>query len=150
MAEKLWPGITATGDIAVTATLAIFTFLVILISGFAYQGAMFIRNIVPGGIPLLLWPIMWPIEFIGLFTKPFALAIRLLANMTAGHMIILVLLGFYIPVSILLYCAGEHRRCDGHISARALCGISAGVHFHFLNGIIHFTSTTQALKEQRR
>jgi len=94
IAEKLWPGITATGDIAVTATLAIFTFLVILISGFAYQGAMFIRNIVPGGIPLLLWPIMWPIEFIGLFTKPFALAIRLLANMTAGHMIILVLLGF--------------------------------------------------------
>jgi len=94
MAEKLWPGITATGDIAVTATLAIFTFIVILISGFAYQGVLFIRNIVPDGIPLLLWPIMWPIEFIGLFTKPFALAIRLLANMTAGHMIILVLLGF--------------------------------------------------------
>lgn len=94
MAEKLWPGITATGDIAVTATLAIFTFIVIIISGFAYQGVLFIRNIVPDGIPLLLWPIMWPIEFIGLFTKPFALAIRLLANMTAGHMIILVLLGF--------------------------------------------------------
>lgn len=94
LAEKLWPGITATGDIAVTATLAIFTFLVVLLSGFAYQGVLFIRNIVPDGIPLLLWPIMWPIEFIGLFTKPFALAIRLLANMTAGHMIILVLLGF--------------------------------------------------------
>lgn len=94
LAEKLWPGITATGDIAVTATLAIFSFIVILISGFAYQGVLFIRNIVPDGIPLPLWPIMWPIEFIGLFTKPFALAIRLLANMTAGHMIILVLLGF--------------------------------------------------------
>lgn len=94
LAEKIWPGITATGDIAVTATLAIFSFIVILISGFAYQGVLFIRNIVPNGIPLLLWPIMWPIEFIGLFTKPFALAIRLLANMTAGHMIILVLLGF--------------------------------------------------------
>lgn len=94
LAEKLWPGITATGDIGVTATLAIFSFLVILLSGFAYQGVLFIRNIVPAGIPLLLWPIMWPIEFIGLFTKPFALAIRLLANMTAGHMIILVLLGF--------------------------------------------------------
>lgn len=58
------------------------------------SAVLFIRNIVPDGIPLLLWPIMWPIEFIGLFTKPFALAIRLLANMTAGHMIILVLLGF--------------------------------------------------------
>jgi len=94
LAEKLWPGITATGDIAVTATLAIFSFIVILISGFAYQGVLFVRNVVPDGIPLLLWPIMWPIEFLGLFTKPFALAIRLLANMTAGHMIILVLLGF--------------------------------------------------------
>lgn len=94
LAEKLWPGITATGDIAVTATLAVFTFIVILLSGFAYQGVLFIRNIVPAGIPLPLWPIMWPIELIGLFTKPFALAIRLLANMTAGHMIILVLLGF--------------------------------------------------------
>jgi F-type H+-transporting ATPase subunit a len=93
-AEKLWPGTTATGDIGVTATLAVISFLVILLSGFAYQGVMFIRNIVPKGIPIFLWPIMWPIEFIGLFTKPFALAIRLLANMTAGHMIILVLLGF--------------------------------------------------------
>ena len=94
LAEKLWPGITATGDIGVTATLAIISLLVILISGFAYQGVLFIRNIVPAGIPLALWPIMWPIELIGIFTKPFALAIRLLANMTAGHMIILVLLGF--------------------------------------------------------
>lgn len=94
LAEKLWPGITATGDIGVTATLAVISLLVILISGFAYQGVLFIRNIVPAGIPLALWPIMWPIELIGIFTKPFALAIRLLANMTAGHMIILVLLGF--------------------------------------------------------
>ncbi|MCS6972524.1 MAG: F0F1 ATP synthase subunit A, partial [Leptospiraceae bacterium] len=109
LAEKLWPGITATGDIGVTATLATLSFLVILLSGFIYQGVLFIRNIVPEGIPLLLWPILWPIEFIGLFTKPFALAIRLLANMTAGHMIIIVLLGFIFqfrsyaiaPVSIL-------------------------------------------------
>ncbi|MBV6494003.1 MAG: ATP synthase subunit a [Turneriella sp.] len=109
MAEKLWPGLTATGDIAVTATLAMVSLLVIFISGFAYQGPLFVRNVVPDGIPLLLWPIMWPIEVIGIFTKAFALAIRLLANMTAGHMILIVLLGFifqfqsYIiaPVSVL-------------------------------------------------
>ncbi|HRP69424.1 MAG TPA: F0F1 ATP synthase subunit A [Turneriella sp.] len=92
--EKLWPGITATGDIAVTSTLAVITLLVLFISGFAYQGPLFVRNIVPNGIPLLLWPIMWPIELLGMFTKAFALAIRLLANMTAGHMILIVLLGF--------------------------------------------------------
>lgn len=94
MPEKLWPGLTATGDIGVTAALAGIAFIAIILSGFAYQGPYFIRNIVPKGIPLILWPIMWPIELLGLFTKPFALAIRLLANMTAGHMIILVLLGF--------------------------------------------------------
>ena len=91
---KLWPGITATGDIAVTATLAVISFLVILFSGFVYQGVGFIKNIVPRGIPAPLWIIMWPIEFIGQFTKPFALAIRLLANMTAGHLIILVFMSF--------------------------------------------------------
>lgn len=106
---KLWPGITFTGDIGVTATLAVISFLVIQIAGFAHQGPQYTKNIVPAGIPLALWPIMWPIEFVGQFTKPFALAIRLLANMTAGHMILLVLLGFIfqfqsygvIPVSIL-------------------------------------------------
>ena len=91
---KLWPGITPTGDISVTAALAVMSFLVILIAGFAHQGILFIRNIVPKGIPLALWPMMWVLEFVGQFTKPFALAIRLLANMTAGHLIILALMGF--------------------------------------------------------
>ncbi len=106
---KLWPGITATGDVAVTASLAIFSFLVIQIAGFVHQGAMYIRNIVPNGIPLFLFPLMWVIELVGQFTKPFALAIRLLANMTAGHIVILVLMGFIfqfesygvVPVSVL-------------------------------------------------
>lgn len=91
---KLWPGITPTGDISVTAALAGISFFVILLAGFAHQGALFIRNIVPKGIPLALWPLMWVVEFVGQFTKPFALAIRLLANMTAGHLIILALMGF--------------------------------------------------------
>ncbi len=105
---KLWPGITATGDIGVTATLAIFSFLVIIMAGFIHQGVAFVKNIVPAGIHWSIWPILWPIEAIGLLTKPFALAIRLLANMTAGHMIILVFLGFIfefqsygvVPVSV--------------------------------------------------
>jgi F-type H+-transporting ATPase subunit a len=91
---KIWPGITPTGDLGVTATLAIISFVVIQISGFAYQGIAYIKNIVPAGVPLAIWPIMWPIELLGQFTKPFALAVRLLANMTAGHMIILIFIGF--------------------------------------------------------
>lgn len=106
---KLWPGITFTGDINVTGTLAVISFLVIQLAGFVHQGPLYIRNIVPKGIPLPLWPIMWPVELLGQFTKPFALAIRLLANMTGGHIIILVFLGFIFqfhtyfiaPVSVL-------------------------------------------------
>lgn len=94
LVAKLWPGITSTGDIGVTAALAALSFIVIQAAGFIHQGIAYIKNIVPNGIPIALWPIMWPIELVGQFTKPFALAIRLLANMTAGHMIIIVLMGF--------------------------------------------------------
>lgn len=105
---KLWSGITPTGDLSVTATLAIYSFLVIQVSGFVYQGVAYIKNIVPSGVPAAIWPIMWLIELLGQVTKPFALAIRLLANMTAGHLLILVFLGFIflfqkyaiVPVSI--------------------------------------------------
>lgn len=96
---KLWPGITATGDLSVTATLAICSFLVIQATGFMYQGIAYIKNIMPAGVPLPIWIIMWPIELIGQFIKPFALAIRLLANMTAGHMLILVFIGFIFQFS---------------------------------------------------
>ena len=93
-AVKIWPGITPTGDINVTATLAIFSFVAIIGAGFANQGIAFVKNIVPKGIHWAIWPIMWPIELAGLIIKPTALAIRLLANMTAGHLMILVFLGF--------------------------------------------------------
>jgi F-type H+-transporting ATPase subunit a len=52
-----------------------------------YWGHIFIPK------PLFLWPILMPIELIGVFTKPFALMIRLFANMTAGHIIIISLVG---------------------------------------------------------
>ena len=91
---KLWPGITSTGDISVTAPLSIFVLLVILITGFAFQGIAYIKNIVPAGVPAPIAFILWPIELIGLIIKPSALALRLLANMTAGHIIILILMSF--------------------------------------------------------
>ena len=61
-----------------------------------------------GGVHWALWPIMVPIEILGLFTKPFALCIRLFANMTGGHLVIISLLGliflfktfFIVPVPI--------------------------------------------------
>lgn len=83
-------GAAMTSNIAVTAVLAGFTFVITQFAGTKdYWGHIF--N--PPGVPLLVKPIMIPIEIMGLFTKPFALAIRLFANMTAGHLVILSLLG---------------------------------------------------------
>jgi F-type H+-transporting ATPase subunit a len=91
-------GSTATGNIAVTATLAIITFFVVEAAGMKALGPAYIKTIVywPSDQPFLTklfmtW-IMTPVEIIGKFTKPFALAIRLFANMTAGHVVLLALI----------------------------------------------------------
>ncbi len=91
---KLWPGITATGDISVTLGLSGVVFVIIIVSGFIYQGLAYVKNIVPSGVPVILSPLLWLIELAGLCIKPIALSIRLLANMTAGHIIILIIMGF--------------------------------------------------------
>ncbi len=85
---------TATANVAVTGSLAVLTFLLTQGSGIREQGlGRYLKNIVPPGMPVFLLPIMIPIEIIGHFTKPFALTIRLFANMTAGHVVILSLFG---------------------------------------------------------
>jgi len=102
-------GSTATGNISVTATLATISFFVIQIGGIWKNGFFgYFKGLLPHGIPFWLIPIMFVVELLGLFTKPFALAIRLFANMTAGHIVILALLGLIfilhtyivVPVSI--------------------------------------------------
>lgn len=85
---------TATGNISVTAGLAALAFLMIQWGGIRSHGLVgYLRSIVPHGVPLALYPIMVPVEIIGMLVKPFALCLRLFANMTAGHIVILSLLG---------------------------------------------------------
>jgi len=93
-------GGSATGNISVTAALALITFLVVEISGFVALGAkgyaktiFFVPPGVEGPMKYILLIVMVPVELLGKLTKPFALAIRLFANMTAGHMLIFSLLG---------------------------------------------------------
>jgi F-type H+-transporting ATPase subunit a len=92
-------GSTATGNISVTATLAILSFIMVEIAGIRTLGRGYVKTIVywPSDQPVimkaLLTPILTPIELASKFTKPFALAIRLFANMTAGHIVVLALLG---------------------------------------------------------
>ena len=92
-------GSTATGNISVTATLAIITFVVIELAGMRAQGVGYLKTIFYWNKDLPMWMrvpmfvLMSPIEFIGKLTKPFALTIRLFANMTAGHIVVLALIG---------------------------------------------------------
>lgn len=99
-------GANLTGNISVTFVLAIFTFIVTNINGNKnYWGHIFLTP----GVPWWLLPIMIPVEVIGIFTKPFSLMVRLFANITAGHIIILSILGLIFifqsvaigPVSVL-------------------------------------------------
>ncbi|MCC7051678.1 MAG: F0F1 ATP synthase subunit A [Gemmatimonadaceae bacterium] len=103
LACNLWGifpwGSTATGNIAVTATLALCTFFVVEAAGMRAQGLGYLGTIFYWNkdlnivLRVLLFLILSPIEFIGKLTKPFALTIRLFANMTAGHIVVLALIG---------------------------------------------------------
>ncbi len=87
-------GGTATGNIAVTAALAIVTFVIVQVNGVRSLGVGEYLKHYLGGAPTFLAPIMIPVEILGTFIKPFALAIRLFANMTAGHVLLATLLMF--------------------------------------------------------
>jgi F-type H+-transporting ATPase subunit a len=90
---------TATGNISVTATLAIITFITIEVAGMRALGAGYINTIIfwPKDMPIAMRVpmslVLSPVELIGKITKPVALAIRLFANMTAGHIVVLALVG---------------------------------------------------------
>lgn len=92
-------GSTATGNISVTATLAIMTFITVEVAGMRALGSHYLSTIFYWNKDLglfmrvLMFILVSPVELIGKFTKPFALAIRLFANMTAGHIVLLAFLG---------------------------------------------------------
>ena len=88
-------GGTATGNLSITAALAICAFLFIHISGMREKGVgKYWHDFFFGHAPMYMAPLMIVLEPISALVKPFALAIRLFANMIAGHVVIAVLLGF--------------------------------------------------------
>ena len=88
-------GPTATGNFNVTAALAFITFSSIIIAGVRAHGfVQHWKNLVPKGLPAFVYVILIPIEIIGMFVKPFALTMRLAANMTGGHIALLAILSF--------------------------------------------------------
>ena len=86
-----------TGNIAFTFVMAVISFLVTTVSANKdYWKHIFLPK------PLYLWLILMPLEFLGMFTKPFALMIRLFANMTAGHIIVISLVGLIFTFETIL------------------------------------------------
>ncbi len=118
-------GATATSNISVTAALAVIAFIVIELTGMrtlGFRGYMNTIFYLPPGLPggpggaalkVLLLVVMTPIELIGKLAKPFALAVRLFANMTSGHVLVLALLGltflfqsYYVGIGASLLATG--------------------------------------------
>ena len=84
---------TSTGNISVTMGLAFVAFLAMQWAGISKHGVVHhFAAMVPPGLPKWLLPIMIPVEILGMFSRPFALMVRLFANMLAGHMVIATLL----------------------------------------------------------
>jgi F-type H+-transporting ATPase subunit a len=90
---------TATASIFVTGGLAFFTLLVMVFGGMIAQGPLHYWQTLVPHVPWPIWPIMFAVEFIGIFVKPFALMIRLFANMTGGHMVVLSFMGLLFLVA---------------------------------------------------
>jgi len=95
---------TPTGNINVTAALAIITFVTGQVFGIRYNGLIkHVKSLVPSGVPLYLLPLMFVIEIMGLLAKHFALIVRLFANMIAGHIVFFAFLGLiFIFKSVLI------------------------------------------------
>ena len=95
----------------------------------------------PGPLALLLVPMIFAIELLGLFIKHFVLAVRLLANMMAGHLVLAVIVAFIAASGRLGSVLGGHagQRAGGHRveSAGVVCRLLAGVHFYVLVGPVY-------------
>jgi F-type H+-transporting ATPase subunit a len=107
-------GTTATANFNVTAALATVTFGAIIVAGSMAHGFVkHWKNMVPHGLPAFVYVILIPIEIMGMFVRPFALTMRLAANMTGGHIAILAILSF-----VFLFT---------ELFGRAIAGIGVGL-----------------------
>ena len=93
---------TVTSQIIVTAVFSFLVYGISLVVGFSLHGIKFLGILVPPGTPGWLVPLMIPIEIISQIARPISLAVRLFANMTAGHVMLAVLFGLTIGGGVLI------------------------------------------------
>ena len=91
---------TFTSHIIVTFVLAMFVFLLVTLLGIFIHGFKFFGLFVPKGVPMLMLPLMIPIEIISYLSRPISLSVRLFANMMAGHTMLKIFAGFIVPLGI--------------------------------------------------
>jgi F-type H+-transporting ATPase subunit a len=107
-------GTTATANYNVTAGLAVITFGAIIVAGTRAHGfVQHWKNLVPHGLAWPIYILLIPIEIMGMFVRPFALTMRLAANMTGGHIAILAILSF-----VFLFA---------EMAGRAIVGVGVGM-----------------------
>ena len=93
---------TVTSQIVVTAAFSFLVYGISLVVGFSIHGVKFLGILIPPGTPGWLVPLMVPIEIISQIARPISLAVRLFANMTAGHVMLAVLFGLTISGGVLI------------------------------------------------
>jgi F-type H+-transporting ATPase subunit a len=119
-------GTTATANFNVTAALATVTFGAIIIAGSKAHGAVkHWMNLVPHGLAWPIYILLIPIEIMGLFVRPFALTMRLAANMTGGHIAILAILSFVFLFTEMFGTAMAGMGVGMAVSVPLAVGISA-------------------------
>jgi F-type H+-transporting ATPase subunit a len=91
---------TFTSHIIVTFTLALFVFAIVIVVGLKHHGFHFFSIFMPEGAPKIMAPILIPIEVLSFFSRPISLAVRLFANMMAGHTILKVFAGFTVALGV--------------------------------------------------
>ncbi|MCK5941024.1 MAG: F0F1 ATP synthase subunit A [Planctomycetes bacterium] len=115
---------TATGTPYVTGALAVITLLMMLGCGIKKNGGFgFFKGLIPHGLPVFLLPIMVPIELISLVVKPFALTIRLFANMLAGHLVIASAIGL-----IFLFARLQEGAATSYLTALPCFGMAVFIY----------------------
>lgn len=91
---------TPTAQLAVTATLALLTFLSVIVIGFIKNGLNMYKLFVPSGMPLIMVIVMVPIELISFLARPLTLAMRLFGNMLGGHVVMYIFGSFVVMLGI--------------------------------------------------
>ena len=97
---------TYTSHIIVTFAMALAVFVGVTVIGFKKHGIRFLGFLLPAGIPIYMAPLIIPIEILSYFTRPISLALRLFANMTAGHTMLKVFASFVFPMGSAFFIVG--------------------------------------------